>query len=85
MDFAHTNRGRFLIKASKKIEPKSKIQSERPEPPPPPWTIWPLVQILAFVPVFAPRPHMGSIARMDPSPKTTFKMSGGVLAAPSKS
>ena len=28
--------------------------------------LFPLVQILVFALVFAPRPHMGSIARMDP-------------------
>ena len=27
-----------------------------------------LVKILVFVPIFAPRPHMGKIVRMDPKP-----------------
>ena len=30
------------------------------------YALFPLVQILVFAPVFAPRPRMGSIARMDP-------------------
>ena len=28
----------------------------------------PLFQILIFCPIFAPRPHMGNIVRMDPKP-----------------
>ena len=40
----------------------------------------PLFNILIFGPIFAPRPHMANIARMDPKP--ALKLLGCVLAYP---
>ena len=32
-----------------------------------------LVNILVFGPIFAPRPHMGKVVRMDPKPALTIR------------